>query len=276
MSGKIARLEPLAASTAIATKAEYAEQHARWKALIVSGALPKHINTPEKAIAIALMGEAFGWHPMRAVRSIYIVDGRPEMSAESMLALVREKMPNARIYPIERTRMRAAVKVKRDITDEHEPWCEIEFTHEDAAKAGLLKKDVWQKYEPDMLWARCVSRTCRVFFSDVVAGAYTFGEIEDLGAIDTTATDRQVGPREVEDVDDDERGEEPPEVTASLDQRPKVEPEDVPDEGPTDPGSLGDGLDQRPEEEGAIGFGRGEKAPSELFDFAEDGSVVKR
>lgn len=202
MSAEDTKIVPLRASAALASEDAFVEDLKRWRGLIKSGALPAHIKTPEQAITIARMGEVYGWDPIRALRSIYVVDGRPEMSAESMLALVREKCPEAVIVPTEMSAQRVAISVQRP------PMPSPVIVSVDIAQfRHLAKKSNWANYPEDMLWARCVSRVGRRFFSDVTAGAYTTGELSEA-----QFTVRQVGPREAEPIDD---------------QRPEVEPEDV-------------------------------------------------
>lgn len=169
--------EALQPEQALASSRDYEEQLARWHALIRSGALPKHIDTPAKAVAIAAMGAEFGWPPMRSLQSIYLVEGRPTLSAQSMLALVLERCEHARVECLESSTATCKLKARRY---EDGAWLEVEFSADDARAAGLLGKrgKVWSAYRSDMLWARAVSRLCRRMFPDVIAGAYVHGELD--------------------------------------------------------------------------------------------------
>lgn len=201
----------LSATHALSSGEAWRQERARWEQLIKSGALPSHISTPEKAIAITRMGEMYGWDPMRSLRSIYIVDGRPEMSAESMLSLVRERCPDARIQPIEITRDKIVLRVFRP------PQMEEPFLHvvEAASFQHLFSRNNWKMYREDMLWARAISRMCRRFFSDITAGAYAVGEISEGEAppqTQPTTKITQLDREEVvipEDDDGDDPGSEP-------------------------------------------------------------------
>lgn len=183
-------IRPLRASDALRSSTTFDADLKRWDLLIQSGALPKHVRTPEMAITIARIGELYGWDSMRALRAIFLVEGRPEMSAESMLALIREKCPEAMMQPIEMLDDRVTIRVTRppQVPDPVDVTVTIgQFDH-------LAKKDNWKHYPGDMLWARCVSRVARRIFPDVVAGAYTVGEVEEKATVRL----RQVGPQEVE------------------------------------------------------------------------------
>lgn len=174
---QIATVRPLHASSALASSEAYRADIARWESLIASGGLPKHVDTPAKAMAIARYGEAFGWDAMRALNAIYIVEGRPSMSAEAMLGLVRERMPHAKILPGKCDHTQATIRAKREPDDE---WSEFTFTLDDAKRANLLGKFNWKAYPGAMCWARAASICCRRLFPDVIQGAYVATEIEDV------------------------------------------------------------------------------------------------
>ncbi len=157
----------------------YGEQMDRWSGLIASRALPQHVKTPQQALAIAAMGAEFGWAPMKSLRSIYLVNGNPQMSAQAMLGLVYERMPEARVEILQNDNEAAKV---RSCRGPNEPWAEFSFTYEDAKRAKLPSTpgNTWQHSTADMLWARCVSRMCRRMFPDVVQGCYVAGELETV------------------------------------------------------------------------------------------------
>lgn len=171
--------QTLAPEKGLSSADNYNEQLDRWGALQHSGALPSHIKSPQMAIAIAAMGAELGWSPMKSLRSIYMVDGNPELSAQSMLGLVYERMPGASIEILQNDAECAKIRARRNTDD---CWGEFSFTIEDARGAGLLSKkgNVWKNYTTDMLWARCVSRMCRRKFPDVIQGCYVVGELESV------------------------------------------------------------------------------------------------
>ena len=60
-----------------------------------------------------------------------------------------------------------------------------EFTIKDAAKAGIVNKEVWKSYPRNMLFARAVSNGARLYCADIVT-AYTPEEVEDIRVIAPT------------------------------------------------------------------------------------------
>lgn len=144
--------------------------------LINSNFLPSAIKTPEQAVAIILKGRELGVPPMQALSHIYVINGKPTMSAELMLAQVLKLHPKTKLSYPERSSDKCVIKVQRDGS---EPSV-FSFTIGDAEAAGLLNNSTWKKYPRAMLHARCVSEMCRSLFPDAIAGvSYTS---EEMGA----------------------------------------------------------------------------------------------
>lgn len=207
---KIVSMRPLSPETALSSGEDWKREVGRWRQLIESGALPKHIRTPEIAITLARAGQVYGWDPIRSLRSLFIVEGKVEMWAQDMLGLIRERCPEAIVQPVVVSPEKVTIRVARP-PQMPEPF---DVTVTRAQFAHLIKPNrngpsAWQLYTEDLLWARCISRVGRRFFSDVTAGAYTAGETAE-----GNFTVRQVGPQEAAPLDE-------------LDQRPPVEMEDV-------------------------------------------------
>ncbi len=59
-------------------------------ALAGTPALPKELNTKEKVMAVMLYGWELGLRPMSAIRHIFMIEGRPQPSAEVMLATAQQ------------------------------------------------------------------------------------------------------------------------------------------------------------------------------------------
>jgi len=148
------------------------------KVLIESGFLPKSINTPAKALAIALKGRELGLPMMQSITSIYVIDGKPTVSAELMAALVFMRIPGAILRCIETTDRIATYEAARP----GDKILKMSYTYDDAVRAGITSKDNWKKYPAAMLRARCCSAICRVVFPDAIMGLYT---PDELGAITT-------------------------------------------------------------------------------------------
>lgn len=131
---------------------------------------------PHEVMACMLTAREVGIGPMAALRHISNINGKPVMSAELMVALVRRA--KHRIWVDEEPSPEKAT-----VYGQRRGEAKIHlatFTIEDAQRAGLLAKDVWKQYPRSMIWARSVSQLCREAFPDVLAGvSYT---AEELGA----------------------------------------------------------------------------------------------
>lgn len=133
-------------------------------------------NRPEACLAAILTGRELGIGPMQALKEVSIIDGRPALSAQLMLALLRKG--GVMILESQSTNDRAWIKAQRTDTGE---VCEVEWTMEQAVTAGLAGKANFRKYPADMLWARAVGRLGRRIGSDLLAGmAYTAEEVRDF------------------------------------------------------------------------------------------------
>lgn len=144
--------------------------------LVASGFLPKAIRTKEQAATVILKGKELSLPPMQALSSIAVIDGKPTLSAELMVALVQRAGHTLRV--VETSSERAVVDGIRREDPEH--TSRIEWSMEDARRAGVTNKDPWKKYPDAMLRARAISALCRFAFADVLAGCSYVPE--ELGA----------------------------------------------------------------------------------------------
>lgn len=128
-------------------------------------------------LACVATGRELGIGDMISLRSIHIIDGKPTMSAELMVQLVRK-----RGHSITGEVSDGSATVVGTRADNGDAMT-VTWTTDMAARAGLLGKGNWKKYPEAMLWARAASQLCRMLFADCFAGAtYT---TEELGAEDT-------------------------------------------------------------------------------------------
>jgi hypothetical protein len=141
--------------------------------LHASGMLPRGIKSPQAAFAIIVTGQELGIPAMTALRSIHMVEGKPTLDAGLMLGLANQRgvqhewLSNGE-NGTARIQLTAAGKA---------PYVHT-FTVEDAKNAGLLGKDVWKKYQPAMLRARCASAAIRAFAPSLLVGVYTPEELD--------------------------------------------------------------------------------------------------
>lgn len=138
------------------------------------------IKRVSEALWIFAKGRALGLSPAEALDSYHVIDGKPTMSAQLMLALM--KRAGFRCIDKSEPGKYAAIEVSErdEITKEWVVLGTAKFTIENAKDAGLLSKKNWQTYRDDQLWARAVSRAARRYAPQVLCGAlYT---PEEMGA----------------------------------------------------------------------------------------------
>ena len=139
-----------------------------------------------QAFTLMLLCQSEGLHPAKAVQRYHVIQGRPAMRSDAMLA--------------DFLKIGGTVKWITESDDREK--CEALFAHpkfapegkairfsmDDAKAAGLLGNPTWQKYAPAMMRARVASIGIRMLAPGIVAGLYTPEEVSDMAAIETTAT----------------------------------------------------------------------------------------
>lgn len=120
---------------------------------------------PNNIVFAAIAGQELGWGVTTAMRFVHVIEGKPTISPEGMLALIRR---NGHSVTGSSTTKYATVTGRRNDNGD-EMTCT--FTEEDAVRAKLLHKDNWKMYPDAMLWARAVAMLARRLFSDVFLGA---------------------------------------------------------------------------------------------------------
>jgi hypothetical protein len=131
---------------------------------------------------------------------MYFVNGKVELSANSMNYLIRSKGHSVTKDP-KSTKDCCVLQGKRADNGDH--WI-VSFSIEDAKKAGIYK-NVWLTYPEDMLFARALSRLARQLFPDVIKGCYVEGELtqsftpetKDYKALDIIASNEVEPSKEV-------------------------------------------------------------------------------
>ena len=165
---------------------------AQAEVLIKGGLLPTALQgKPAAVMTTMLYGAELGISPIRAVNSIHVIEGRPSISANLMLTLVRERIPSFQLEVMEAGPTISKVRHRRSREDD---WQVASYTIEEAKLAGLTGKAIYQKHPAEMLFARNTSRLCRWGYSDVLAGmVHTPEELEEAALRDVTA--KLAGPK---------------------------------------------------------------------------------
>lgn len=156
------------------TESEFGVMLQQSQMLVKTGFLPKAIDTPEKAMAIILTGRELGIPTMCALRSIDVIQGKPTVSPQLMMALI-ERSGQLENKEIKAVPGGMSCMLKRRGRAAHTET----FTMDDAKKLCLTEKDNYKKQPTTMMRWRAIASCARVVFPDVILGLYT---PEEMGA----------------------------------------------------------------------------------------------
>lgn len=132
------------------------------------------MKTAEQALTLMALAQSEGIHPMTAVRDYHIIEGRPSLKADTMLA--RFQQAGGKVEWLSLTDK----KVEAKFSHAAGGIATIAWTIEMAQTAGLAGRNVWKSYPRAMLRSRVISEGVRTVFPSVISGVYTPEEIVDL------------------------------------------------------------------------------------------------
>jgi hypothetical protein len=132
------------------------------------------VKTPDQAMALMLIAQAEGLHPAIAARDYHVINGRPALRADAMLA--RFQAAGGKVEWGEYT----DTKVVGKFSHPSGGSVEIAWTTKMAQDAGLTRNPTWKSYPRQMLRSRCISEGIRTVFPGVVVGTYTPEEVGDM------------------------------------------------------------------------------------------------
>jgi hypothetical protein len=159
------------------------------------------VKTPDQAMALMLIAQAEGLHPAIAARDYHVINGRPALRADAMLA--RFQAAGGKVEWGEYT----DTKVVGKFSHPSGGSVEIAWTVKMAESAGLTRNPTWKSYPRQMLRSRCISEGIRTVFPGVVVGTYTPEEVQDMDPAPTvrqapTPAAPELSPQTVEVVID--------------------------------------------------------------------------
>jgi hypothetical protein len=132
------------------------------------------VKTEDQALALMALCEAEGLHPARAVQEYHIVQGRPAMKADAMLARFQKAGGKVDWHDYSNT------KVAGTFSHPSGGSVRIEWTIDEAKRIGLAGKDNWKNFPRAMLRSRCISEGVRTVFPGIASGVYTVEEAQDM------------------------------------------------------------------------------------------------
>ena len=144
---------------------------------VKSGMFPD-LKTQAQGVVKILAGKELGLAPLESLTNIYIVKGKVALQAKIIGALIKKSEKYD--YVVNKLDEQECVITFYTVGAAKEDRVEIgksTFTMKDAARAGIVNKEVWKSYPRNMLFARALSNGAKWYTSDVFCG-YTAEELE--------------------------------------------------------------------------------------------------
>lgn len=148
----------------------------------------KGMEEVAQAIVKVQYGMELGIPPVSAMQGVYIVEGKPSLSA----GLIAARIKSSGVYSYRIAEM-TDERCRLEFFEYGQPVGPSEFAIEDARKAGVADKAVWKNYPRNMLFARAISNGARWYCADIFMGSvYT---PEELGGSETIVVPRAPQPQ---------------------------------------------------------------------------------
>jgi hypothetical protein len=167
---------------------------------VAAGSRMFGFKNPQEAMAIMLLCQAENLHPAIALRDYHVIQNRPALKADAMLARFQQAGGSVqwKDYTDE--------KVTGIFSHPQGGTLELSWTLQQAKQIGIANKDNWKNYPRAMLRARVISEGIRSVFPGCVVGVYTPEEVQDfepktkfMGEVERVEPIQTIDVEEVED-----------------------------------------------------------------------------
>jgi hypothetical protein len=169
-------------NNALAIYDDFARIHEIAKSLASSDLVPTHFQRKPANVLIALeFAHRNNISPFQAMQSIFVVHGRPGLSAAFAIALARKAGVWKKLqYKVEGSGDSLVVTAIATLPDDDK--IESSVSMEMAKKAGWTKNAIYASLPEQMLKYRAATFLIRANFPEVLFGMSTVDEIEDVSA----------------------------------------------------------------------------------------------
>ncbi|MEN5229041.1 hypothetical protein [Brevundimonas naejangsanensis] len=156
------------------------------QAIAASGLAPRGLDKPEQVMVAIMAGAELGLAPFQALQSFAIVNNRPTLWGDGLMAVARAQGIKAQEWiDGEGDAAVAHCEVTRPDTGE---TIARSFSVSDAKKAGLWNKQgPWQQYPKRMLQMRARAWALRDGCADMLRGFQVREEVEDYQTVSARA-----------------------------------------------------------------------------------------
>ncbi len=144
-------------------------------------------NKPANVLVAIQMGMELGLPPLQALQNIAVINGRPAVWGDSLIAIARAHPSCEYITEtFDDKTMTATCKAKR----RNGPEEVRTFSRADAELAGLWNRNTWKQYPKRMLQMRARGFAIRDVFPDALRGIALAEEVQDMPPRDMGAVER--------------------------------------------------------------------------------------
>lgn len=146
--------------------------------LAKSELVPKALrNRPYDVLLVLLKGRDLGIKPMQSIGCIDIIEGKCQLSAQLIVALIRRSGLCEYWKLIECTEQACTYETLRK--GDPQPT-RMTFTIQMAERRGLTRKDNWQKQPDTMLRRRCQTMIGSEVYPEITLGLYDEDELTEM------------------------------------------------------------------------------------------------
>ena len=147
------------------------------------------MKTPDQALALMLVAQAEGQHPATITQDYDIIQGRAARKTHSVLARFQQMGGSVEWHELS--------DLKAEATFAHKSGgkLRIEWTFDQAKKAGLTNKDNWKNYPRAMLRARCIAEGIRAVYPAALGGMMVSEEAQDMPVESKPAEQKTIDPQ---------------------------------------------------------------------------------
>ncbi|MFN6253690.1 MAG: hypothetical protein ACK4Y5_16680 [Acetobacteraceae bacterium] len=132
------------------------------------------VKNTTQALALMLVAQAEGQHPATIAQDYDIIQGRAARKTHSVMARFQAAGGSVQWHEL--------TDAKASATFAHPQGgsLRMEWTFEQARKAGLTGKDNWKNYPRAMLRARCIAEGVRAVYPGAIGGLLVAEEARDM------------------------------------------------------------------------------------------------
>lgn len=135
------------------------------------------VKNTTQALALMLVAQAEGQHPATIAQDYDLIQGRAARKTHSVLA--RFQQAGGSVQWHELTDTKASATFSHPLGGS----LRMEWTFEQARKAGLTGKDNWKNYPRAMLRARCIAEGVRAVYPGAIGGMLVVEEARDMAPV---------------------------------------------------------------------------------------------